>query len=84
MSVSTCHLQDSKYNKHGRQVKSLLLLTALTMTNICYGLDEYDTKIYNSSAGPVFTLPQWTNGSGWDHAAHYSTIQLADIDGNGV
>ena len=50
----------------------LLVLSVLSISNISHGLDEFDTKIYNSSAGPVFTLPQWTDGAGWDHSSHYS------------
>ncbi len=38
---------------------------------------------YNSSAGLTFTLPQWTDGAGWTAAEYYSTIQMADIDGDG-
>ena len=38
---------------------------------------------YNTSAGPIFTLPQWTDGGGWSAEEYYSTIQLADVDGNG-
>lgn len=42
---------------------------------------ELDRKaIYDSSAGPVFSLPQWTDGSEWDAAEYYSTIQMADIN----
>ena len=44
---------------------------------------EASDDIYNSSAGPGFTLPQWTDGAGWTAAEYYSTIQLADIDGDG-
>ena len=45
--------------------------------------DGTTNAIYNTSAGPVFTLPQWTDGSGWSAAEYYSTIQLADINGDG-
>jgi hypothetical protein len=45
---------------------------------------ELDSKaLYDSSAGPVFTLPPWSDGSGWDSAEYYSTIQLGDINGDG-
>lgn len=45
---------------------------------------ELDSKaLYDSSAGPTFTLPPWSDGSGWDAAEYYSTIQMADINGDG-
>ncbi len=46
--------------------------------------DASTTNIFNTSAGPVFTLPQWTDGSGWSSAEYYATIQLADVDGDGT
>ena len=39
---------------------------------------------YNSSAGPIFTVPQWSDGGGWTEAEYYATIQLADVDGDGA
>ncbi len=41
-------------------------------------------SIYDSSLGPVFTLPQWNDGSGWNNAGYYTTIQLGDINGDGA
>lgn len=45
---------------------------------------ELDSKaLYDSSAGPAFSLPPWSDGSGWDAAEYYSTIQMADINRDG-
>lgn len=33
--------------------------------------------------GPTFVLPNWGDAGGWTNASHYSTIQLADVDGDG-
>ena len=34
-----------------------------------------------SSCGPLFTLPQWVDASGWDKPSSYETIQTANLDG---
>ena len=38
---------------------------------------------YNGPCGPEFTLPYWGNAGGWENADQYSTIQLADVLGQG-
>ncbi|MEZ4520750.1 MAG: VCBS repeat-containing protein [Thermomicrobiales bacterium] len=45
---------------------------------------ENGDACYNTSAGPIFTLPQWADVNRWSEASYYSTIQLADIDGDGA
>ena len=38
---------------------------------------------YNAACGPKYESPAWGDGDGWDQVSKYSTIQLADITGNG-
>ena len=38
---------------------------------------------YFDSCGPTFTLPAWGDAAGWDDPSKYSTIQLADVNGDG-
>ncbi len=38
---------------------------------------------YNSFCGPEFESPGWGDAAGWSDPSQYSTIQLADITGNG-
>lgn len=67
-------------------VISLLLAGCALQPASVAGQDAGDanatTSPYNTSVGPVFTLPPWTDGIGWDEESSYSTIQLADIDGD--
>jgi hypothetical protein len=39
---------------------------------------------YNGACGPQFEIPAWGDGAGWTKPSKYSTIQLADLTGNGV
>jgi hypothetical protein len=39
---------------------------------------------YNGACGPEYESPAWGDGSGWNRPSKYSTIQLADITGNGT
>ena len=39
---------------------------------------------YNGACGPQFEQPAWGDGAGWTDPSKYSTIQLADLTGNGV
>ena len=39
---------------------------------------------YNGACGPQFEIPAWGDGAGWTSPSKYSTIQLADLTGNGV
>jgi hypothetical protein len=39
---------------------------------------------YNGACGPEFETPAWGDGQGWTDPSKYSTIQLADLTGNGV
>jgi hypothetical protein len=38
---------------------------------------------YFDSCGPTFTPPAWGDAAGWDDPSKYSTIQLADVNGDG-
>jgi hypothetical protein len=38
---------------------------------------------YNAACGPEYESPGWGDGAGWTDPSQYSTIQLADITGNG-
>jgi hypothetical protein len=38
---------------------------------------------YTGNCGPTFVLPSWGDAGGWSDPSQYSTIQLADIDGDG-
>jgi hypothetical protein len=37
---------------------------------------------YTGNCGPTFVLPAWGDAGGWTDPSQYSTIQLADIDGD--
>ena len=39
---------------------------------------------YTGPCGPTFVLPSWGDAGGWKDPSQYSTIQLADIDGDGA
>lgn len=41
------------------------------------------TPSYTGNCGPTFALPAWGDGAGWNDPSKYSTIQLADINGDG-
>ena len=38
---------------------------------------------YMSNCGPTFAVPTWTDSGGWNDPSQYSTIQLADVNGDG-
>ena len=38
---------------------------------------------YTSNCGPTFAVPSWTDAGGWSDPSQYSTIQLADFNGDG-
>jgi hypothetical protein len=38
---------------------------------------------YNGACGPQYESPAWGDGGGWTDPSQYSTIQLADLTGNG-
>ena len=38
---------------------------------------------YTGNCGPMFAVPSWTDAGGWNDPSQYSTIQLADVDGDG-
>jgi hypothetical protein len=47
----------------------------------CPSLADY---AYNGACGPEFEMPAWGDGAGWTDPSKYTTIQLADLTGNGV
>jgi hypothetical protein len=38
---------------------------------------------YTGNCGPWFAVPSWTDAGGWNDPSQYSTIQLADVNGDG-
>ena len=38
---------------------------------------------YMDACGPTFAVPTWTDAGGWTDPSQYSTIQLADVNGDG-
>jgi hypothetical protein len=38
---------------------------------------------YTDACGPTFVLPGWGDAGGWTDPSQYSTIQLADLNGDG-
>jgi hypothetical protein len=38
---------------------------------------------YFDACGPTFTTPMWGDAAGWTDPSKYSTIQLADVNGDG-
>jgi hypothetical protein len=38
---------------------------------------------YTDTCGPTFVVPAWGDGGGWKDPSKYSTIQLADFNGDG-
>ena len=38
---------------------------------------------YTGNCGPMFAVPSWTDAGGWNDPSQYSTIQLADFNGDG-
>lgn len=38
---------------------------------------------YTGNCGPMFNAPSWTDAGGWNDPSQYSTIQLADVNGDG-
>ncbi len=38
---------------------------------------------YNGACGPEYESPAWGDAAGWSDPSQYSTIQLADVTGNG-
>ncbi len=39
--------------------------------------------VYTDACGPTFTLPGWGDAGGWTDPSKFSTIQLADFNGDG-
>jgi hypothetical protein len=45
--------------------------------------DKEATPTYTDECGPEFVLPPWGDGSGWTDPSKFTTIQLADVNGDG-
>jgi hypothetical protein len=41
------------------------------------------TPTYTSNCGPTFVVPAWGDAGGWTDPSKYSTIRLADVNGDG-
>ena len=41
------------------------------------------TPTYFDACGPTFVVPAWGDAGGWTDESKYSTIQLADFNGDG-
>jgi hypothetical protein len=39
---------------------------------------------YTGTCGPKFEVPSWTDAGGWSDPSQYSTIHLADVNGDGT
>lgn len=44
---------------------------------------RHPDESYTGNCGPTFTVPAWGDGGGWTDPSQYSTIQLADVNGDG-
>ncbi|MGD8564383.1 MAG: VCBS repeat-containing protein [Desulfarculaceae bacterium] len=49
----------------------------------CAGAKDELGTLPGDAIYPSFNTPSWTNSSGWDRAEYYSTIETADLDGDG-
>jgi len=58
---------------------------SLLGTRVPSALARASRRLQGGSACPSFPpqFPLWGDGGGWDQPQYYSTIQLADIDGDG-
>jgi hypothetical protein len=64
---------------------ALLAAAALAVTpSVALGdaCPSVDTT-YTGNCGPTFAVPNWTDAGGWTDPSKYSTIQLADVNGDG-
>ena len=74
-----------------RRVRSTFAVAALLATVACAlasspaaadACPSLDTS-YTGNCGPQFAVPSWTDAGGWDDLSQYSTIALADVNGDG-
>jgi hypothetical protein len=87
---------DVAYRRGGRRLRPgrlarlvgalLLVAAAISVASAsaraadCSATGDFD---YNGACGPEFESPAWGDAAGWAEPSKYSTIQLADITGNG-
>ena len=57
----------------------LAFVPSLAAGAACPSLDDS----YTGNCGPMFAVPTWTDAGGWSDPSQYSTIRLADFDGDG-
>jgi hypothetical protein len=64
---------------------ALLLAAAMTAAPAVAAIQGCPeaSPTYFDSCGPTFTVPAWGDAGGWTNASKSSTIQLADINGDG-
>jgi hypothetical protein len=58
---------------------SFALAPSTAVAAACPSLDT----TYTGNCGPLFAVPNWTDAGGWTDPSKYSTIQLADVNGDG-
>ncbi len=73
---------------HGIRLACLALLAAAAVAvmpsvALADGCPSADVS-YNGNCGPTFAVPNWTDAGGWTDPSKYSTIQLADLNGDGT
>jgi hypothetical protein len=73
-----------------RRLRTLLTLVCATVALVAWGASPARAAACpeanptpTSDCGPEFTLPLWGDAAGWTDPSQYSTIQLADINGDG-
>jgi hypothetical protein len=59
-----------------------LIALAVPSTAAAAACPSVDTS-YMENCGPQFAVPNWTDAGGWSDPSKYSTIRLADVNGDG-
>ena len=70
----------------GVRVVALLVLAVLTPSS-AWGAGCPDANAdtsYTGNCGPAFAVPAWTDAGGFTDPSQYSTIRLADVNGDGT
>ncbi len=61
---------------------------AAALLSLAVGAQAADCSLtdhgYDGACGPQFELPAWGDEAGWTDPSKYTTIQLADLTGNGA
>jgi hypothetical protein len=75
----------ARRGRHGLALAALLagivcaLAPSVAAADGCPGVDDS----YTGNCGPLFNVPAWTDAGGWNEPSQYSTIRLADLNGDG-